>query len=357
MSQATGLVAAVLSAVFNGSFPSLSKVPALKDLHVDEILFSTYVSMGVFLSSVIALAFLPLNSHIVNDEGAGTVLRFEPFGLLAGAILVGAFTFSFLAVPRVGVAIGQGVWSCAAMLISFMWGTVVNGDRIKSVGLAVAALFMLVIGGLGISLCTEVSKWVARKFPSMSESREAPTLLEGNAGVSERGGVTAEVIAEGAGHEGGSSAGRRAFGLVCALLVGVFGGSILLPESFITDKRNAGLSFVFWLGVGAAVFSLVVLGVHILVSSARISLDWRPALFGTLAGVVWNLGNVASVIGTHRVGYSVAYPIMQCSLLVGALWGILAFGEIKKQALPFFAGGAAVLLSGAVCLAFAVEPV
>lgn len=83
--------------------------------------------------------------------------------------------------------------------------------------------------------------------------------------------------------------------------------------------------------------------------------QWKAAaLPGALAGVVWNGGNVSSILATGRVGLSVAYPIMQCGLFVAGAWGIVAFGELPGTARRWqylLCGG--VLIVGASLLSLA----
>ena len=50
-----------------------------------------------------------------------------------------------------------------------------------------------------------------------------------------------------------------------------------------------------------------------------------------------------------------AYPMLQCALFFGALWGVFVFGEIKGRAVPVLFGGGVVLLSGAAILALSVN--
>ena len=48
---------------------------------------------------------------------------------------------------------------------------------------------------------------------------------------------------------------------------------------------------------------------------------------------VLQVGNLCSILATKdpSVGLSIAYPIMQCGLFVGGLWGICLFKELKGR--------------------------
>ena len=43
------------------------------------------------------------------------------------------------------------------------------------------------------------------------------------------------------------------------------------------------------------------------------------------------MGNIASLYAINILGYAVAYPIMQSSLIIAALWGVYVFNEIKSK--------------------------
>lgn len=49
----------------------------------------------------------------------------------------------------------------------------------------------------------------------------------------------------------------------------------------------------------------------------------RPVYAST--GVLWNVGNVLSIIAIPILGYCVAYPIMQCAVFIAGIWGIGLF--------------------------------
>ena len=73
---------------------------------------------------------------------------------------------------------------------------------------------------------------------------------------------------------------------------------------------------------------------------------------GMLSGAIWNAGNMCSIVATNdpRVGLSIAYPIMQCGLLVAGLWGIFAFHELKGRAIAVYAASGCVVVIGASML-------
>lgn len=47
---------------------------------------------------------------------------FPPLGMVAGALFVLSVTFSFAAIPFIGLAMAQGVWGGSAILVAWIWG-------------------------------------------------------------------------------------------------------------------------------------------------------------------------------------------------------------------------------------------
>jgi Transmembrane family, TMEM144 of transporters len=53
---------------------------------------------------------------------------------------------------------------------------------------------------------------------------------------------------------------------------------------------------------------------------------WLP---GGLAGLLWSVGNVSSIITVESLGEGVGYSIVQAQMLIAGLWGILWYREVK----------------------------
>jgi len=70
-----------------------------------------------------------------------------------------------------------------------------------------------------------------------------------------------------------------------------------------------------------------------------------------LAGLVWNVANVASFFAIGGLGLAVGFPMTQLALVVSLVWGIFVFGEVPGASARLrIAMGAALLLLGAACL-------
>eukprot|EP01012_Entosiphon_sulcatum_P019567 TRINITY_DN2447_c0_g1_i1.p1 TRINITY_DN2447_c0_g1~~TRINITY_DN2447_c0_g1_i1.p1 ORF type:complete len:348 (-),score=52.89 TRINITY_DN2447_c0_g1_i1:423-1466(-) len=335
--QGVGYLCAGLSALFNGSFAALSKVPSVAAANLDPVLFNFYVTIGVFLSSFLAAAVFPALGLPNGDEAKFLI---APTGMLGGALFVFAVLFSFAAIPLIGLSVGQGVWGAAAIFVSFLWGVIGPSEvsaPLRNVPLSLMALALLTVGCLGIVYCREL----ATKF-CPAENEESARLYSNLEEVASETSVNAHA----------ETATKNPLGFVFALLVGVFGGSVLVPLSFVPAEAS-GIAFVPSFGLGALVAGCIVTPVPFLVRRQRPEFHIKQTLWaGVLAGCIWNMSNICSILAMNYalVPYGVAYPLLQCALTFSGLWGIFIFKEIKGRAILVFFSGVAVLLSGAVLL-------
>jgi len=363
--SASGFAFAALSAVFNGSFSSCFKAAHVQAVDPHPLVFMFYASLGVALSSQLVIFLIPLNSSISSEWS--NRLAFAPLGVASGALFVLSISASFLAVHYIGVALAQGIWGAVAILTSFAWGVLAFGNRVTSWGLASAALLLLLAGGGCIAHCDALGRLATGQGRNADE-RVPLTEISGGRGArpgdrSINSAVDAEV-----GHPPVPPASRQrapaddkapaaaAAGAFWAAMVGLIGGSILVPATYATADHQ-GLVLLPSFGLGSLLAAPVVAAVWV----AAEGRGWPPPHVkvcgpaGLASGVVWNAGNVCSVLAIPALGFSVAYPLMQTALFVAGVWGIVVFGEIRGASLPFFWGGGAVLLAGAACLALAVE--
>lgn len=377
--SAAGFAAAIAAAVFNGSFAALAKLPAVRRSDIDPVFFSFLCCCGVALSSAAVIPLL---------QSAGVPVALSLFGALAGGLFVFASLFSFVAVPLVGLSVAQGVWGGTAIFVAFAWGALgppAVRAPLGSVPLSALALALLLAGVAGISFNGEIAAALGRPRRSLSLLDEVlsdglahGTQTQEGAGAGVEGewadGAPAAPPAESArwaqgraaAPAGGASAplsawGRRVAGTASALLVGGFGGSVLVPSKFVPPELS-GFGVLPSFGLGALVAGSLVAAAYAGARACRgqpLAHGMPGALpAGVASGVVWNAGNACAIYAMSPAGgglnYGVAYPIVQCALLVSGLLGICAFGEIKERgAIVVFFGAAAVLVAGGAVLGFA----
>ncbi len=321
-----GIVYAITSAIFNGSFTTLFKTRRMVDLSISPIIFQLYVSCGVFVSSWFVVPFIPME----REDGLSFCM-----GLIAGALFVFSVFASFQAVDYVGVALAQGVWGGVAMVVSYAWGVFLFDENPSNQFLSLFSLFLLVCGVLLIAFCERVGKFFVRNSFNNNDS-ESNLLLDTN--NDDDNGIRPSLV------------GTQLKGMLWALFVGTFGGSILAPMHYAHEQ---GLIFLPSFGCSAILTAPMVLIVHMLYTRDVPAFHWKDALLpGVISGFIYNAGNALSMVAISYVGYSVAYPILQGAILVSGIWGIYLFKEIthRNTIRVFFVGGITLLL-GALLLA------
>lgn len=350
---------ATLSAVFNGSFAACAKFTARP---VDPILFTFYNSLGVLLSSFSIVPLLPFLAELPDDSlyhSGSDHVSISYLGIIAGSLYVIAIVFSFAAVHYIGLGVGQGVWGGAAILVSFLWGVLALGDTVKSVGIAVLSLIILILGVVGIA----INHVVADVMFSRNESArncckkdETALLISKESSNQEEEELEVGLEASLESRKESSSGQSFILGMICALLVGVFGGSILVPMSFVDDDLS-GLAFLPSFGLGGVIASTIItVAYYTFVKKMNPFTDGNTfttggLFWGMLSGIIWNGGNICSIFAITGIGYATAYPILQCALFFGGLWGIFVFREVTdKQDITVFFLSAVVLFAGAVIL-------
>lgn len=330
----TGTLLAIASAFFNGSFSVLFKTKRMVDLSIHPIIFQLYVSWGVFLSSLFVLPFAAY-----DDKELSFLQNFSLGGISAGALLVVAISASFKAIDHIGVALAQGIWGGVAMVVSYTWGTLVFGEAPTNTLLSLFGLFLLVVGVYIIAQCERIIQLIMRRqVPTLDEAEH---LLTTNEAVGIAGTRT--------------QIPNYLRGIFWACVVGIFGGSILVPMHLIPEEKQRLVLFLPSFGLGAFFTSPLILLFHYSCEKDKPAFHWKDAsLNGLLSGLIYNIGNGMSIIATSSIGYAVAYPILQCAILISGLWGIFLFSEITDRyaIFVFFIGGVILVIGGVVlCIA------
>lgn len=176
------------SAVFNGSFGAFTKLRKARG--VSPLVMNYWMAEGLGISGLLLLA-VPnrvgrpqpvrvsgsLWNLFVTTPGPGAQLHctavydrptargsplsgadteppsrqvFTWYGVLSGALFVASSAHAVTAISLVGLAAATGVWCGTAVLVSFAWGVAVAGDQVQHMGLAAAALALILVGIAGI---------------------------------------------------------------------------------------------------------------------------------------------------------------------------------------------------------------
>lgn len=137
--EACGWMAAIASMLAFGSFAAPIKTPLVVSLDVDPLVFQSYKTLMCFLTSWVVLLL-------------GHEFTFSPWGIVSGLFWVPGGVATVVAVKYAGLAVGIGVSSSFIVLVSFIWGIFIFKETVKSTIGACFAVFLLIIGILGMSV-------------------------------------------------------------------------------------------------------------------------------------------------------------------------------------------------------------
>jgi glucose uptake protein GlcU len=145
--------------------------------------------------------------------------------------------------------------------------------------------------------------------------------------------------------------------MMCGLTAGAWLGAAEAPTKLVnTGLSPVVVSLAMVVGVFLARWSLPAL----IQGTSYIAADLRQAphliVWAVLAGCLWAVANTLTIFAVRDVGLSIAFPLWNSNSLLGILWGILFFGELRgADARRWFGviGGALLMFGGATALAVA----
>jgi len=377
-----GWLAAIVSCISFGTFAVPIKSDAAKSCDVDPLVFQSYKTFMCFVTSFLTL---PLFNQ---------TFYFTPWGIVSALFWVPAGVMAIYAVKNAGLAVSQGLWSSIIVLVSFVWGIFVFQEGVKSKFFASAAILVMVTGLWGMSFFSspvhhlsddnyhheltvqsmspprgELShlgpvtsdgdnhKELNRQYNSPSPAAEAPPdfLIEQNdtQPIAENFNDNTNNNDEDSSSSTSSSSSipisskilKRRLGLLAAVFNGVWGGSIMVPMHYAPEEAG-GTGYVVSFAIGALIITSLLwvlrfivelhfTGPHYSISRAyqalpslHLEIMWLP---GCLAGLLWSIGNVASMISVQNLGEGVGYSLTQASMLCSGLWGIFYFNEVVSR--------------------------
>lgn len=369
---------AVLVAVLGfGSYAVPIKGEAASSVNIDPLVMQSYKSLICFLTSWLVVLF--------DQE-----VTFTWWGVVSGLFWVPGGTFYVFGVKNCGIATTQGIVSSSIVTVSFIWGHFVFHEPVKSQIAAYAAVLVIMIGLVGMSLFSsttnpllvantdvgataEYSSPPARRQYTEKEEEEDYGCLNdetphvGVIPISQQlSNARRRVVSDDMTPLRKYS--RRSLGQLSALMCGVWGGSCMVPMHY-SNGNTHGLGYVISFATGALVVTnmLWILRFGYLVFTMRSALaayNSLPSfhlrvmcLPGATAGALWSIGNVGSIIACQRLGQSVGYSATQAALFVSGIWGIFYYNEVTKSSVivKWFLS-AMVTVSGILLLGYVSTP-
>src|SRR4051812_1094225 len=149
----------------------------------------------------------------------------------------------------------------------------------------------------------------------------------------------------------------QTLGIVCGLAAGAWLGAADAPPKLVTIGLSpVVVSLTMVIGVFLARWSLPAL----IQGTSHVRADIRQAphliVWAILAGCLWAVANTLTIFAVRDVGLSIAFPLWNSNSLLGILWGILLFRELRGADWKRWmgvVGGALLMFVGATTLAAA----
>lgn len=147
-----GLTAAFLASLSFGSYGVPMKGEAATSLDVDPLVFQSYKSFSVLVTSAILIAVNNLLADQYDAATRWTFSDFTPWAFVSSVLWVPGGTAGVYAIRRAGLAISVGIWSCVIVMLSFVWGVLIFHEKQRSgVWGALGAMGVLCFGLCGIA--------------------------------------------------------------------------------------------------------------------------------------------------------------------------------------------------------------
>ena len=151
----------------------------------------------------------------------------------------------------------------------------------------------------------------------------------------------------------------QTLGIVCGLTAGAWLGAAEAPTKLVTAGISpVVISLVMVVGVFLARWTLPTL-IH---GTSYVAADLKQAphliVWAILAGCMWAVANTLTIFAVRDVGLSVAFPLWNSNSLLGILWGVIFFAELRDAGARRWAGvigGALLMFAGAVVLTLATS--
>jgi glucose uptake protein GlcU len=149
----------------------------------------------------------------------------------------------------------------------------------------------------------------------------------------------------------------QAVGILSGLTAGAWLGAAEAPTKLVTiGVSPVVVSLAMVIGVFLARWSVPAL----IQGTSYIRADLRQAphliVWAILAGCLWAVANTLTIFAVRDVGLSIAFPLWNSNSLLGIVWGVVLFGELRgADARRWFGvvGGALLMFGGATALALA----
>ena len=221
----------------------------------------------------------------------------NPYGLFSGFLWALASSIFLTALSNLGLSKAAPIASALVIISTFLWGILVFGEIPSGWVVGFIGILIIILGVIFVSTTGNTQSVNIRK------------------------------------------------GLLAAVSAGLIWGSQIAPLKIGNiDIQNA--------------FFPICLGIFLtgicLAAVKKVEFTKEAPSAALISGVIWNIGNLVSLISLGLIGLSKTFPISQSANLVAVLWGVFYFKEITRPKHKIqILMGAAILLIGIIVLGMA----
>jgi drug/metabolite transporter (DMT)-like permease len=149
----------------------------------------------------------------------------------------------------------------------------------------------------------------------------------------------------------------QGIGMLCGITAGAWLGAAEAPTKLVTlGLSPVVISLSMVIGVFLARWTLPAL----IQGTSYVAADLRQAphliVWAVLAGCLWAVANTLTIFAVRDVGLSIAFPLWNSNSLLGIIWGVVFFRELRGADWRRWVGvlgGALLMFAGATALAVA----
>eukprot|EP00985_Skeletonema_marinoi_P015308 scaffold7874_cov128-Skeletonema_marinoi.AAC.2 len=388
-----GFIAAFCAALSFGSYGVPMKGEAATRVDVDPLVFQSYKAFAVLLISSILIYCNNILADEVNNQiidnanyywtfHKWSFSDFTPWAFLSAILWVPGGTAGVYAVRRAGLAISVGIWSCVIVIISFIWGVLIFGEKQKSGALgAVKAVSVLCIGLCGIAYFSSSEPESEKKVDSRLKKvidETTPLSSSGGDDTTSEGEDQVSLDLESFPHCGQPPHSHQTLhfhlppliskrtihvpkyhlGLFFAFLNGLLAATIMIPLHYAPPHSTQGIGYSMSFGIAAMIVVLFAWLLRWMVCALQCrsvvkgyqslpSFHFKDMLRpGMLAGLLYSIGNLSGIVSIQKLGNFMGYSLNQSSMIVSGLWGIFYYKEIPgfKNILGFISSSVIVFV-------------
>lgn len=360
-----GLTASFCAALSFGSYGVPMKGEAATRVDVDPLVFQSYKAFTVFLTSSI-LTYC--NNILADGDDAfrnWSLSDFTPWAFLSAILWVPGGTAGVYAVRRAGLAISVGIWSCVIVIISYIWGVLIFGEKQKSGALGgVKTVSVLCIGLCGIAYFSSsepegknkvnnsLNEVVDEATPLSSKKSGDDATIEGedqesldlesfpHCGISPHSHQTLHLHLPPLISKKTIHIPKYHLGLFFAFLNGLLAATIMIPLHYAPPHSTQGIGYSMSFGIAAMIVVIFAWLLRWMVCAVQCrsvkegyqslpSFHFKDMLRpGMLAGLLYSIGNLSGIVSIQKLGNFMGYSLNQSSMIVSGLWGIFYYKEI-----------------------------